>query len=86
VGYFFGMELFVAYYSGANYTAEAMRVRLTGPYWWASWLQIAAGVAPAAFLIPKLRRSMLVVTGVSLFCFTVIFFASLVGMAARGHP
>ena len=82
-GYVLGMELFVARYSGAIYTidAEAMHIRLTGPYWWAYWLQIAASLAPIAFLIPKFRRSMLIVSGISLACFTVIFAGQLLGMA-----
>lgn len=86
IGYLLGMELFVAHYSGANYTKEALRIRLTGPYWWAYWLRMAANLAPVAFLIPKLRRSMLIVTGISLFCFTAIFAERLIVMAGSGPP
>ena len=86
VGYLLGMELFVSHYSGANYTKEAMQFRLNGPYWWAYWLLIAADLAPVAFLIPKVRRSMPVVTGISLFCFTVIFAGRLIGMATGTAP
>ena len=84
-GCLIGMELFVARYSGAIYTAEAeaMHLRLTGPYWWAYWLQIAANLAPIAFLIPKVRRSMLIVSAISLACFTVFFAGQLLGMAAN---
>jgi len=87
-GYVVGMELFVARYSGAKYTpeADAMRIRLNGPYWWAYWLKIAASLAPVAFLIPKVRRSMLIVSGISLACFTVIFASQLVGMAVAPAP
>jgi hypothetical protein len=84
-GYVIGMELFVAHYSGAKYTDRAMHVRLNGPYWWAYWLLIAAGLAPVAFLVPKVRRSMPVVAGLSLACFTVIFADRLAGIAA-GAP
>jgi hypothetical protein len=84
--YLLGMELFVSHYSGANYTKEAMRVRLNGPYGWAYWLFFAASLAPVAFLIPKVRRSMLLVTGISLFCFTVIFAGRLIGMATGAPP
>jgi hypothetical protein len=84
--YGIGMELFVARYSGAIYTTEAMQLRLTGPYWWAYWLKIVAGIAPVAFLIPKLRRSMPLVTGISLACFTVIFAGRLVAMASGAPP
>lgn len=82
-GYVLGMELFVARYSGAIYTmdAEAMHVRLTGPYWWAYWLLIVASLAPVVFLIPKVRRSMLIISGISLACFTMIFAGQLLGMA-----
>jgi molybdopterin-containing oxidoreductase family membrane subunit len=86
VGYIIGMELFVAHYSGAIYTAEAMHIRLNGPYWWAYWLRIAAGLAPVAFLIPKVRRSMPVVAGISLVCFTVMFSGTLIGMVAWARP
>ena len=83
--YSFGMELFVAHYSGASYEMEAMRVRLNGPYWWAYWLRFAAYLAPLAFLVPRVRRSMPLVTGISLFCFTLIFAGQLIGMAAAGR-
>jgi len=81
------LEVFVARYSDAKFTleAEAMRVRLNGPYGWASWLQIAAILAPVAFLAPKFRRSMLIVSGISLACFTVFFVGQLLGMAT-GSP
>jgi hypothetical protein len=87
-GYVVGMELFVARYSGAKYTpeAEAIRIRLNGPYWWAYWLRIVASLAPVVFLIPKMRRSMLVVTAISLACFTVIFAERLVGMVVGPAP
>ena len=77
-GYAFGMELFVAHYSGAKYD---LRVRPHGPYWWIFWLQILATLAPIGFLVPKLRRTMMVVTGLSLACFTVILADRLVRMA-----
>jgi hypothetical protein len=86
VGYVIGMELFVAHYSGAKFTVNAMDVRLNGPYWWANWLRIAASLAPVSFLIPTLRRSMPVVAGLSLACFTVIFADRLAGMAAGAPP
>ncbi|MEK7951379.1 hypothetical protein [Luteolibacter soli] len=86
-GYALGMEPFIARYSGAKYTpgAEAMHLRLTGPYWWAYGLLVAASLAPIAFLIPRARRSMLVVTGLSLACFTVIFAKQLLALAV-GAP
>ena len=85
--YALGMELFVARYSGAKYTveSEAMRLRLTGPYWWVYWLQIAASLAPAAFLVPKVRRSMLIVSGISLACFTAFLAGQLLKMT-NGPP
>ena len=77
-GYAIGMELFIAHYSGAKYTNEALRTRLHGPY---DWLRIAASLVPVAFLIPKVRRAMPVVTFLSLACFTVILADRLVRMA-----
>jgi hypothetical protein len=81
-----GMELFVAHDSGAIYEMEAMHFRLNGPYGWAYWLRIAANLAPLAFLVPKVRRSLLAVTGVSLSCFTVIFAGRLLEMASGKVP
>jgi hypothetical protein len=76
-GYAFGMELFVAHYSGAKYD---LQIGPYGPYWWVSWLQIVATLAPIAFLVPKARRTMMVVTGLSLACFTVILIDRLIRM------
>lgn len=88
IGYGFCMELFVARYSGAKYTleAEAMRIRLTGPYWWAYSLWMIASLVPVLFLIPRVRRSVLIVSGISLACFTVIFAGRLLGMATGSPP
>jgi hypothetical protein len=86
VTYSIGMELFVAHYSGASYEIEAMQVRLNGPYWWAYWLLGAAHLAPLAFLVPMIRRSMLFVAGISLPCFTVIFAGRLIEMVAGKAP
>jgi hypothetical protein len=85
-GFGFGMELFVAHYSGAKYEIEAMQIRLTGPYAWAYWLGIAAGLAPVFFLIPQVRRSMPVVAGISLAAITVTFAGKLVALATSGAP
>jgi uncharacterized membrane protein YphA (DoxX/SURF4 family) len=81
IGYLSGMELFVAYYSGAKYTAEAeaMHFRISGPYSWFYGLQLAEGLVPVVFLIPRIRRSMPVVTGISLACFAVVFAHRLLG-------
>jgi hypothetical protein len=78
-GYALGMELFVAHYSGAKYDME---IRLHGPYGWIFWLQMGATLVPIAFLIPKVRRSMTVVTCLTLACFTVILAGRLVRMVA----
>jgi hypothetical protein len=84
--YVSGMELFVARYGGAKFTNLALRIRLHGPYWWVYWLQLAASLAPVAFLIPKMRRTMLVVAGLSLVCFTVILADRLVRMLVGPLP
>ncbi|RYD40017.1 MAG: hypothetical protein EOP83_35885 [Verrucomicrobiaceae bacterium] len=86
-GYFISTELFVAHYSGAKYTieAEATRVRLRGLYGWIYWLLMIASLAPIIFLVPRIRRSMLIVSSISLACFTVKFAGQLFGMAT-GSP
>ncbi|MCW1926098.1 hypothetical protein OKA05_26300 [Luteolibacter arcticus] len=85
-GYVIAMELFVARYSGAIYTAEATNLRLNGPYWWVYWLLFAAPLVSLAFLIPRVRRSMPVVAGISLFAFSVVCSGLLLGMAKAASP
>ena len=80
--YSYGMELFVANYSGAQYEMDALKFRLTGPYAWAYWIHLAAMLPPLAFLAPAVRRSMPLVAGISLACFSVTHSDTFVKMLA----
>jgi molybdopterin-containing oxidoreductase family membrane subunit len=58
VGYAYGMEFFVAWYSGNQYEAYAFVNRAFGPYAWAYWTMISCNVIfPQLFWFKKIRRS-----------------------------
>ncbi len=57
VGYAYGMEFFIAWYSGSAFERFAFINRAMGPYWWGYWLMIGCNVlVPQFFWIPKVRR------------------------------
>jgi molybdopterin-containing oxidoreductase family membrane subunit len=58
VGYAYGMEFFIAWYSGSEFEGFAFRNRLFGPYAWAYWTMIACNVlSPQLFWFKKIRTS-----------------------------
>jgi molybdopterin-containing oxidoreductase family membrane subunit len=68
VGYAYGMEMFIAWYSGNPYEQFAFLNRAFGDYWWAYWIMITCNViTPQLFWSRKLRRNI-----------TVMFIASIV--------
>lgn len=68
VGYAYGMEFFMAWYSGYEYEAFAFINRATGPYAWAYWIMVSCNViSPQLFWFKKLRRSIPVMFIVSIF-------------------
>ena len=68
VGYAYGMEFFIAYYSGNQYERYVFFNRATGPYWWAYWTMITCNViSPQLFWSKKLRTSIPVMFAVSIF-------------------
>jgi molybdopterin-containing oxidoreductase family membrane subunit len=67
VGYAYGMEFFVAWYSGSPYELGAFINRATGPYAWAYWTMMACNViSPQLFWSKKLRQSIPVMFVVSI--------------------
>ncbi len=67
VGYSYGCEMFVAWYSGNAYEQFAFFNRAFGPYWWAYWIMISCNVlVPQMFWSKKLRTNL-----------TVMFIASI---------
>jgi Ni/Fe-hydrogenase subunit HybB-like protein len=68
VGYAYGMEFFMAWYSGYEYESFAFINRATGPYAWAYWIMISCNViSPQLFWFEKFRKSIPVMFAVSIF-------------------
>lgn len=62
VAYAYGMEVFIAWYSGNPYERYAFWNRAFGPYWWAYWIMITCNVVlPQLFWFRKVRQNMIVV-------------------------
>jgi len=58
VGYAYGMEFFIAAYSGNEYEAFAFLNRAFGPYAWAYWTMVSCNVLfPQLFWFKKIRTS-----------------------------
>ena len=55
--YFYFMELFVVYYSGAKYEMEAYQLRWTWPYFWFYALSLIGNLGIALLFVPRLRSS-----------------------------
>jgi len=67
VGYSYGCEFFVAWYSGNPYEQFAFINRAFGPYWWAYWTMITCNVVvPQLFWSKKLRTNLAVMFVVSI--------------------
>lgn len=68
VGYAYGSEFFIAWYSGVPYEKYAFINRAVGPYWWAYWTMITCNVViPQVFWFKAARRSIPVMFVVSIF-------------------
>ncbi len=68
VGYAYGCEFFIAWYSGNPYEASIFVKRATGPYWWAYWSMITCNVIiPQIFWIKSMRTNLTVSFIVSIF-------------------
>ncbi len=58
VGYAYGMEFFIAWYSGSQFETFVFINRALGPYAWAYWTMISCNVLfPQLFWFKKVRRS-----------------------------
>jgi len=68
VGYAYGMEFFIAWYSGNPYERFAFINRAFGPYGWAYWIMISCNVlTPQFFWFKRIRTNMLIVFILSIF-------------------
>ncbi len=67
VGYAYGMEFFIAWYSGNPYERFAFINRALGPYWWGYWTMIICNVViPQAFWFKKIRQNLWIVFIISI--------------------
>jgi Ni/Fe-hydrogenase subunit HybB-like protein len=68
VGYAYGMEFFIAWYSGNDYESFAFINRAFGDYSWAYWIMVSCNVlSPQIFWFKKARTSIPVLFTVSIF-------------------
>jgi Ni/Fe-hydrogenase subunit HybB-like protein len=68
VGYAYGMEFFIAWYSGSQYEMFTFINRATGPYAWAYWTMISCNViSPQVFWFKKARTSIPILFVMSIF-------------------
>jgi molybdopterin-containing oxidoreductase family membrane subunit len=68
VGYAYGMEFFIAWYSGNPYETFAFVNRAFGPYWWAYWTMVSCNViTPQLVWFKKIRRSPMALFILSIF-------------------
>jgi molybdopterin-containing oxidoreductase family membrane subunit len=62
VGYAYGMESFIAWYSGSPYERFAFINRATGPFAWGYWIMIFCNVVvPQLFWFKRLRQNLALV-------------------------
>lgn len=68
VGYAYGSEFFIAWYSGVPYEKYAFVNRAFGPYWWSYWIMVSCNVLiPQIFWWKHARRSIPIMFVVSVF-------------------
>jgi molybdopterin-containing oxidoreductase family membrane subunit len=68
VAYAYGVEYFIAWYSGNPFEQESFWNRAFGDYWWATWTMILCnGVLPLFLFFRKVRRSIPALFVLSLF-------------------
>ncbi|MBD3224778.1 MAG: hydrogenase [Caldithrix sp.] len=68
VGFSYGMEFFIAWYSGNPYEQFAFVNRAFGPYAWAYWIMVSCNVLiPQLFWSRKIRRSIPAMFIISIF-------------------
>jgi molybdopterin-containing oxidoreductase family membrane subunit len=68
VGYAYGSEFFIAWYSGNEYEGFTFVNRAFGPYAWAYWIMISCNVlSPQVFWFESNRRNIKVMFVVSIF-------------------
>ncbi len=62
VSYAYGMEYFIAWYSGNPYEKSTFWNRLFGSYWWGGWLMITCNaMVPQLFWFKGIRQNLVIV-------------------------
>jgi Ni/Fe-hydrogenase subunit HybB-like protein len=86
VGYAYGTEFFIAWYSGNMYERFTFINRAFGPYWWAYWSMISCNVlSPQIFWFKKMRTSIPVMFVVATFVNIGMWFERFVIIATSLH-
>ena len=86
VGYAYGTEFFIAWYSGNPYEQFAFINRAFGPYWWAYWSMISCNVlVPQIFWFKKCRTSVTIMFIASIFINIGMWFERFVIIATSLH-
>ncbi|MCC7153759.1 MAG: polysulfide reductase NrfD [Bryobacterales bacterium] len=68
VGFSYGTEYFIAWYSANPFEQFTFRNRAFGPYWWAYWTMITCNVlSPQLFWFKKMRQSLVGMFIISIF-------------------
>ncbi len=86
VGYAYGMEFFIAWFSGSPYEQFIFVNRAFGPYAWAYWIMISCNVlSPQVFWFKKLRTSVPVLFVMSITINIGMWFERFVIVASSLH-
>jgi Ni/Fe-hydrogenase subunit HybB-like protein len=86
VGYAYGVEFFIAWYSGSPFEQFTFINRAFGPYWWAYWIMVSCNVfIPQLFWFKKFRRSIPVMFVVSLYVNIGMYFERFVIIVTSLH-
>ncbi|MGE0528639.1 MAG: NrfD/PsrC family molybdoenzyme membrane anchor subunit, partial [Bdellovibrionales bacterium] len=68
VGYAYGSEFFIAWYSGVEYEQYVFMNRAFGPYGWSYWIMVICNVIiPQAFWFKSVRRNIPAMFVISIF-------------------
>ncbi|MCZ7557937.1 MAG: polysulfide reductase NrfD [Bacteroidia bacterium] len=86
VGYAYGVEFFIAWYSGNPYEKFIFINRAFGPYSWAYWTMVTCNVfIPQLFWFRNIRRNLLITWVVSIFVNIGMWFERFVIIATSLH-
>ena len=86
VGFAYGMEFFIAWYSGNEAELYVFINRSTGPYWWAYWTMISCNViSPNVFWFKRARQNPLVIWIIAVFITVGMWFERFVIIVSSLH-